>query len=409
MLKEYKDLMARKNFLFLWISQIFTQITINVLNFTLIIRLFEITSSTIATALLWISYSLPAILVGPLASASVDLFDKKRILQLSTLAQSIIVFLFALTFKRSTFLIYAVAFGYSLMNQFYVPSEASLLPLAAGTRLLANANGIFFITQQIAIVLGFGMGSFIVKFLGFERLLFLSSFLILLAFFSTSLLSEKRNVKEPINYEKSLSKFFKLVIQGYILIKSKREVLAPFLLLLAMQVSLVVVLINAPLIVAQVFGVNLSEEGIFLILPLIMGAGVGVVVVPILLKRLRKVKVIESSLLILAILTLLGQLFLPSQKIFFEVIIESLILMLIGLAFVGVVIPSQTFMQQKTPQSFRGRVFGSFWFLVTLLTVFPVFLSGIITEVLGVKPLLFLMSFSFLILFLLVKQKSQIF
>ena len=63
-----------------------------------------------------------------------------------------------------------------------------------------------------------------------------------------------------------------------------------------------------------------------------------------------------------------------------------------GLAFVGVAIPSQTYLQEFTPYKLRGRVFGNFWFLTIIASVIPVIFSGTITEVFGVRFFLFILS-----------------
>ena len=61
-----------------------------------------------------------------------------------------------------------------------------------------------------------------------------------------------------------------------------------------------------------------------------------------------------------------------------------------GFSFVGILMPAQTFLQEKTPYALRGRVFGNYWFLATTITLFPVIFSGTITELFGVRVLLLL-------------------
>ena len=53
-----------------------------------------------------------------------------------------------------------------------------------------------------------------------------------------------------------------------------------------------------------------------------------------------------------------------------------------------------------TPGGLRGRVFGNYWFLVTIATIFPVIFSGVITDILGIPFLLF--SLGLLAIFVLV-------
>ena len=81
MLSDFKPLVLNKNFRYLWISQILSQLTINIMNFLLLIRLYVDTGSTIATSLLWISYAIPAVAIGPIAAAAVDIFERRKVLK----------------------------------------------------------------------------------------------------------------------------------------------------------------------------------------------------------------------------------------------------------------------------------------------------------------------------------------
>src|SRR5579859_5705534 len=112
-----KNLFKNTNFLAIMISQLLSQLTFNVLGFLILIRLFEQTRSTIATSFIWIAYAIPAIIVGPIAAASVDLVDKRKMLMITNLLQTLVITLYALfMYQRLVFLSYAVVFAYSFLN-----------------------------------------------------------------------------------------------------------------------------------------------------------------------------------------------------------------------------------------------------------------------------------------------------
>jgi hypothetical protein len=79
MFKEFKSFTKNPKFLYLWVSQILSQLTVNIMNFLLLAHLFETTKSSIAVALLWVAYSLPALIIGPIGAASVDLLSRRNI------------------------------------------------------------------------------------------------------------------------------------------------------------------------------------------------------------------------------------------------------------------------------------------------------------------------------------------
>ena len=100
MFREYATLFSNKNFLYIWSSQVLSQITISVLNFLLLISLYNHTGSSVATSLLWVSYALPAILIGPIAAAVVDNIDNRKVLITTNLLQSLTILLYALAQKE---------------------------------------------------------------------------------------------------------------------------------------------------------------------------------------------------------------------------------------------------------------------------------------------------------------------
>jgi MFS family permease len=122
---------------------------------------------------------------------------------------------------------------------------------------------------------------------------------------------------------------------------------------------------------------------------------------------MRKKKLIEICLGILAF-SLAGIIFLvPYLPTGLRVIVNPLLVVLAGLGFVGINMPTLTFLQEVTPLELRGRVFGNMWFLVTVITIFPVLFSGVITEFFGVRTLLTLMAVGIAVVFYLIRKKGN--
>ncbi len=100
----------------IWYSQILSQVTINFINFVLVLRVFEATGSTVAVSFVWIFYAIPAILLGPFSGTIVDLTDKRRILILTTILEAVIV-LFYLFVKTKIWPLYSIIFLWTLFNK----------------------------------------------------------------------------------------------------------------------------------------------------------------------------------------------------------------------------------------------------------------------------------------------------
>ena len=387
MVDIFKPLLKNSKFLHLWASQLFSQLAINIMNFLLLVRIFTITGSTIAASLLWVSYALPAILIGPIAAASVDMVAKRKMLMITNLLQSLVILLYALAHTERFFLLFGVAFAYSFLNQFYVPAEQASLPGIVPKRLLPQANSLFFLTQQSALIAGFGVAGVLNKFLGFEYSLYLCSLFLLLAFISVSFLPRLATRERlPESFEKGIIKFFSRIVEGYKFIKENKNILAPFLLLMAMQIAGAVVVVNMPVLAVNIFKISINSGGLLIVVPAGIGAIVGSALVSKLLRGgLRKKRIIEASLFLVSLAILFLVFITPEISGWARIFFGAVIIMVTGASFIGVMIPSQTFLQEATPGGMRGRVFGNYWFLVTLATIFPVIFSATLTELFGIQ------------------------
>lgn len=383
-----------KNFKFLWASQILSQVTVNMMNFLLLARIFTLTGSSIATSLLWISYALPTIFFGPIGAASVDLINRRKILMITNFLQSLTIFIFIFLHLESIFLLYAVVVVYSLLNQFYVPAETATLPSVVSKNKLPQANSIFFLTQQVALIVGFGLAGIIERLLGFNGSLILCSSLLFVAFVSVYFLPNIAPVKKiPENLEDLMRTFFDHIIEGYRFIKNKKAILYPLSLLFLIQVGLTMIITTLPIIAGEILKVSVSYVGLLVVVPAGIGAIIGSLFITKLIKKgWRKKKLIDLSLLILTISIFAISLGLPYIPSVIRFITGPILVIFVGLGFVGINIPTLTYLQEVTPQWLRGRVFGNLWFLITIATIFPVIFSGVISEFFGVRTLLILLA-----------------
>ena len=196
------------NFYLLWVSQILSQITLNVMNFLLLARLYDTTGSTIATSLLWVSYSLPTIFFGPVGASLADLVSRRKTLMITNFLQSLVILMFIFTHSYSTFLLFAVVVAYSFLNQFYVPAEMATLPSVVSETKLSRANSLFFLTQQLSLIVGFGFAGIIERWVGFTGALIICSVSLFLAFLSVSFLPKLNPVKKiPHNFDELIKVF----------------------------------------------------------------------------------------------------------------------------------------------------------------------------------------------------------
>jgi hypothetical protein len=78
------------------------------------------------------------------------------------------------------------------------------------------------------------------------------------------------------------------------------------------------------------------------------------------------------------------------------------------MSFTGVQVPSQTYLQETTPKDMLGRLWGNLWFMMTIITIIPMFLSATLTEFLGVHTLFIILGIGIFAVYLYIKNHSTL-
>lgn len=389
------ELLRIPHFRRLWGSQLFSQITLNLINFVIILRIFEVSHSTVAISLVWVFYAIPAILLGPFSGTIIDLYPKKKILTLTTLIEAVIVLGYLLA-KTKVWPIYSIIFFYSLINQLYIPAEAATLPGVIPKKLLPTANGVFLFTIYGSFLLGFGLAGPLIRLVGKEAPFLLGSLFLLSASFLVSKLPQKTEIR--LKKIADIQVFFERVREGYQFLKSESKILFPILLLVLAQVAVGVLAVLTPSFATETLGIDLLDAGLILMPPAVIGAILGArTVIGLLERKIRKKKLISFGIILGGILLLILALLVfhsGSLRIVFTMIIAALL----GLCFVFLVIPIQTLIQEATPADFRGRVFGLLSFGITVATVLPVLIAATVADILGANFMITLIGVLSLVL-----------
>lgn len=404
-MKKYLKLLSHKNFVLLWASQFLSQIAINILNFVIIVNVFEITGLSIASSAVWVAFLMPAVAIGPIASTIIDFLDKRKVLMASNLAQSLIIFLYAMFAPHDVILSFLIVLGYSFFNQFYIPSELSSVPFLLKNSQLSLANGLFMVTYQLGVLLGFGLAGIFTETLGRQNTLYLASASIFLAFLSVSLLPSMRSDENKIDLAASkMTHFVKSLFEGINLIKNNKMIYMPFLLMAALHVGLSVVFVNLPKIATDLLQLRATYAGPSIVIPAGVGALLGLSAMPYLEKKFRKAKIINIGLWSIEVVALLLLFVIPliSSKIILY--FTTPLFVLIGFGYIIMFITAQTMLQINTPKKFMGRVFGNAWFLSTSFSIIPIVLSSALADLLGISMLFIILSLVVGVILLLYEQ-----
>ncbi|MEK7065506.1 MAG: MFS transporter, partial [Patescibacteria group bacterium] len=153
------------SFRYLWFGQIFSQLAVNMMLFTLALIIYQTTGSNAAVSGLFLSYGVPAVLFGLLAGVVVDRFDKRMVLIVCDASRAMLVLLLFFVL-HNPFFVYGIVFIYAMITQFYVPAMAPTIPRLVKPDQIVSANSLFSFTYYSSLALGFILAGPMLRFAG---------------------------------------------------------------------------------------------------------------------------------------------------------------------------------------------------------------------------------------------------
>jgi MFS family permease len=148
----------RRDFSLIWLAQLISTAGSSLTDLAAAIYVYRETQSALAVGLTLMVTAIPSLVVGLLAGVFVDRHDRKRIMWMTCLIQSVIVALMAVAIGMDVLALPAL-FVLLLMNagikQFFDPAYDSLIPEMASDEELAAANSFLAIASFGSTAIGF--------------------------------------------------------------------------------------------------------------------------------------------------------------------------------------------------------------------------------------------------------------
>jgi MFS family permease len=384
----FKALLKNRPFLFLWTGQVLSQVADKVL---LVMTIALLTSYNIpvkyaasSSSYLMLASTIPAILFGAAAGIFVDRYPKKKIMVLSDVVRGSLILLLPILPKEFVVLL-LITFAISTITQAFAPAEQSAIPLVVKPENLLTANALFTTTQVASIIVGFAIGEPILTAAtnisknGSQEILVAS------LYFAAAGLGQLVKIQETIDksrHARRINPWTELKV-GFEYLLSNKIVLNAMLQLAVLFSTIAALPILAIKLTAEVglepkqFGFLVAAAGIGLVL----GAGVlGHWGNRIQQKSLPLIGFVGMSV-VLAIFTFVNDLWLG-----------LLCGGILGFGASLIAVPMQTLIQEKTPESMRGKVFGFQNNAVNIALSIPLVITGPLTDRFGLQPVLWGMS-----------------
>jgi MFS family permease len=396
-----KDILRHGPFRTLWLAQ-FVSIFGDFLALFGVINLitFRMHGTAVMVTAVTIAYGLPLAFIAPVAGVFVDHWNPKLVMIASDLIRAaLILALVFVTDLRQICVIFAVL---SAVSSFFAPAQSVTIRTVVPMEGLLAANALM--SQAFYVVRLFSptLAGLLILWATEKACFYLDSASFIFSAFMIGSLSIVRPARAQT--EKTVRSLTQDFLAGNRFIFTHAGLTFVFL---AMAVAMFVLSSFSPLISIYIrdslgagtmwFGVISSMVGVGLI--------AGTQLVTRLVRSRSKAHVVMAGLFGLGIgAALLG--------VFRNIPTAALSTFTIGFAIAFVLVPAQTLSQQETPPQMMGRVSSSFMSLIAFSQILGLLLSGILAQVLGIRPV-FLASAAVLALlslggFLMIREKGQV-
>jgi MFS family permease len=384
-MSKFTGILRNRNFFFLWIGQIVSQLGDRLDQMALLAFIYLRTpGSTLEIAKMLSLTIIPVFLIGPIAGVYVDRWDRRRTMYISDFLRAVLVLtipLFLFYAKRLT-PIYLIVFTVFCIGRFFVPAKLSIIPDLVEKKDLLMANSLVNTTGMIAAILGFGISGVLVEWLGAKSGFYLDSlsFLIsgtlifLIAKKATTHMSLKKVSKEIVEVIKK--SVLQEVKEGTLYFIKKKDIRFTAGIIFILWSALGAVYVVLIVFVQKTLHSATKDLGL-LIMFLGLGLFLGSLIYGRFGQRFSHYKIIFFSLVLSGIMLVIFALTIQRYPYF---LIAAMLSFLLGFVISPIMIASNTIVHNVSDDQMRGKIFSSLEIVMHLGFLLFMFLSSLLAE-----------------------------
>ncbi|HEX5578419.1 MAG TPA: MFS transporter [Candidatus Limnocylindria bacterium] len=372
--------MRRRDFALLWFGGLISMTGDWLLLAALPFYVYSQTGSTVATALIITAELVPNFLLTTFAGVYVDRWDRKRVMVLTSLGSGLAV---AGLLTTEAFGVLPVALAVvgtqAALSTLFGPAENALLPRLVEADELVTANALNALNNSLARLIGAPLGGIALAVWGINGVAILDAASFVLGAILIAAIHAPGRAE--VTGEPAPAHFWREWREGLGLIVRTRTILALFVVLLLMNFGGVMTDPLFAAFVRDVVGAGPAVFGIVLTARAV-GGMLGGVVAARLSRRYPTVDLLAAACIVAGGMQLI-QFNLPLLPVVLTVSF------LLGIPAVTSSAAVQTLLQERVPDAYRGRVFGSLSTMVALICLVSVLgFGGALASVIGIVPVL---------------------
>ena len=382
------ETLRNRNFALLWLAQLISTTGDWVIFIALPIYMYQQTGSALATGAMFISNTLPRLLVGSVAGVFVDRWDRKRTMIIADFVRAILVIvLLGAIAAEQLWLIFPLAFLESSVSQFFNQAKNAVLPQLVKRRQLVTANSLNATSENLTRLIGPPLGGALIGILGVSSVLLLDAVTYAMSAALIMLITVSRR-RDDMPDEQGSVGIWTEWLGGLRLVAHNRRHSAVFISVGTAMFGLGI--LNALMIVfvAEVLGGGALQLSSLLAAQAGGGLAAGLLLSQagrnLQPSRMIPLGAVGMAVLVVAIVN--------SPNLAFAIPLTAIL----GAPVVAFFVSAQTLLHRGVSDDYRGRVFGAFSTTQALTMVGGMGLATVLGDWTGVLPLMHVAAVAFL-------------
>jgi MFS family permease len=342
---------------------------------------------------IYVANTLPAMLLGTVAGVWADRWPKRQVMVASNALRALLTLLTPLALLPGPHWL-GLSWGYwglvtmtfleSVLTQFFAPAEQAAIPLLVPRPRMLAAMSLYQATSMGATIVGFALGDPVLRLLrsGLQAIgIGGGEFVLLpLCYGLAALCISTIRMEEPERVERGTSVWSE-VAEGFQVVRERASVRGALIQLVLLYSILAALYVLAISLASAIEGLGPTRFGTLLAMSGV-GMACGALAVAQFGQGLNRRRMASTGLATIAFsLVLLGQ----GRG---SLLVTLGLCGLLGIGASLVAIPSQTTIQDDTPEAMRGKVFGLQNNLINVALSLPLVLAGAVVSRYGLMPVL---------------------
>ncbi len=391
--KGFRFVLRQPAFRLIWFAQLASQVADKFLMFSLLILAYQVAGGSSQVAFTLLSYTIPAVLISPLAGVFADRHDRRLIMVYANFLRAGLIALipiasFVPLLSHDFYHLLLITFAISATGQVFSPSEAAAIPSVLPKRALLAANSLVMVTLVLTLMVGGALAPILS---GLD--LYLPYWIAALLFTAAGLcilLAQIPRLPPKFRTGERLHPFKQVWVELMEGVHTLRN--SPVLMIGFGQLSLAVLVLLmmftlAPAYVKTVLGIPPQQTYVILV-PAIIGAIISAALLSRIVERWSRTLLLFGTLVAMGatLVVLAGGQFVTGHfplmaghtRIF-----GAICAFVLGLEFGSLMIPALTYLMEHTSDVVRGRVFALLFMVINGVAAIPILVAAVLADVIG--------------------------